>query len=832
MVPLLDRSEERIEVNVEDRARGHGVYHPSDREQTRDRLLRSDPAQLSIAADDGRSADRGTVSRSLVGTPEATPGWRWLTADRLGRNRGAAAVLTVACLAALIAAHISGPDGPWLWNLDLPKINYPLASFFHDSLRAGRLPLWNDNLGLGFPLYAEGQIGAFYPPNWLIYQLPPLAALDLSRFVHLVLLGVGTGSLGARVSGSWTAGALAAGAIVLSGGVVTKLEWTNMVATFAWTPWILLPLVRRPGPTRLGLVAGAALWGFAALAGHPNTWAFQGIAAIIVILAVNPRVISIVRIAAFGVIGVSVGAIQIIPTLLLVSMSARSRGLDPSDLFNNSATLYDGLGAAFANAFVLVRDNGWDLSTTWHPNGFFGILEAGAYVGLPILGLALLGLRSRRNWPWAVLAAVMIAIPVVGAFRPAIWAAIPVLNGLRHPARAYMFVDFALILMAAIGIARLGNSTWLRRHASPWLPLGAALVVAIAAYGILAAIVLDSIVTPFGPAGSPEAEAVRAKAVQVLFQPYPLLPEVAVGLTTVLAVRRWGRRRVSRSIVAILALLPLALFSPAANPTHFANAFDWAATPFVSAMRSANAHRVLTIGEPGWYNGMPDQLAAAGVPDLRMFSSLNLKATDDVLDRLRAPAADPAERRALGIDVVVTFNIPCPGVQIAEVAEDHAVICRDPLAARPPYWIPLDAASLGGPSAVSAIAPTEASIDVTRVATESVPATLTFWDAGQATFTVEAPARGWLFIDRAWWPGWRTTIDGRSVEASRAEAGQLFAADKGSLAVHQELVPWDAYLGLGIGIAVLGLALLWAVTGSARARWPTSTGMPAHDAEG
>ena len=58
------------------------------------------------------------------------------------------------------------PPGMTLWNLDLPKIDSPLAVFFHEALAAGRLPLWNDRLGLGFPLYAEGQIGAFYPPNW------------------------------------------------------------------------------------------------------------------------------------------------------------------------------------------------------------------------------------------------------------------------------------------------------------------------------------------------------------------------------------------------------------------------------------------------------------------------------------------------------------------------------------------------------------------------------------------------------------------------------------------------------------------------------------------
>src|SRR5207344_1516223 len=99
---------------------------------------------------------------------------------------------------AIVTARVGIPGGPWLWNLDLPKIDYPLASFFHDALAAGRLPLWNDQLGLGYPLYAEGQIGAFYPPNWLIFQLPPLIALDVSRVLHLTLAGLGTGLITLR----------------------------------------------------------------------------------------------------------------------------------------------------------------------------------------------------------------------------------------------------------------------------------------------------------------------------------------------------------------------------------------------------------------------------------------------------------------------------------------------------------------------------------------------------------------------------------------------------------------------------------------------------------
>src|SRR6266540_3756601 len=101
-------------------------------------------------------------------------------------------LLAVSLLAALVAARV-GTGAGWLWSLDLPKIDFPLAVFFHDALLAGHLPLWDDRLGLGFPLYAEGQIGAFYPPNWILFRADPLTALDLVRVSHLALAGVGAG---------------------------------------------------------------------------------------------------------------------------------------------------------------------------------------------------------------------------------------------------------------------------------------------------------------------------------------------------------------------------------------------------------------------------------------------------------------------------------------------------------------------------------------------------------------------------------------------------------------------------------------------------------------
>ena len=344
---------------------------------------------------------------------------------------------------AVIVSRISfGADG-WLWNLDLPKIHFPLAVFYHDALEAGRLPLWQDDLGLGFPLYAEGQIGAFYPPNWLFFRFEPLVALDLTRLVHLTLAGTGAGLLALRVAGSRQGALLAALIVAMGGAIVTKLEWWNVVAAYAWMPWVLLPLAAGRAPRRSEVVLAGLLWGVQALAGHPNTWLLTGVAAL-VLLVRRPWPASMVRIAVFGVVGAAVGAMQLVPTALLRDVSARAGGLSADDLFLNAATPFDLIGAAFANAFLRASSTEWDYATSWFPDGHFPLLEAGLYVGLPVLALAGIGARARRARRWLLLAAVMALIAIVAAFRPALWADIPLLNGLRAPVRSYMVLAFAI----------------------------------------------------------------------------------------------------------------------------------------------------------------------------------------------------------------------------------------------------------------------------------------------------------------------------------------------------------------------------------------------------
>jgi hypothetical protein len=735
----------------------------------------------------------------------------------LGLRGTVLALVAISLVAALVVDRFSGFGGPWLWNFDMSLANYPFASYFHEALAKGTLPFWNDRVGMGFPLYAEGQIGALYPPNWLIFQLPPLVALDVARILHLVLAGVGGGLIVLRVTGSRTGAATTAIVVVLCGGIASKLEWTQVVTVYGWMPWVFLPLLwRRPSPGR-GLVALAGVfWGIQALGGHPPYWVLTGIAAVVILLAQSPNLRGLGRIVLFGLVGLGVGAVQLIPTFVITTLSWRAQGVGAGALFEYSATPFDFLAVAFGNAFVPAQGPAWDLSQSWYPGGsVWATLEVYAYVGLPALALAAIGLVVRRARPILILAIVMVAIPLVGVLQPGIWAAIPGLNGLRHPIRAYLLLDLALAIGAGIGVARMGRRASLR-------PAAIVAGIALGGYSLITVVAValpdafDGLVRllwPYVPVG--QEGAIRDLAVAALTRPWPIVLEVLLA-GAVLYLLRW-RERVPAVRVAAVALvaLPLVLLMPSINQSLPSTAFTIEGTSLANTVKGLQPSQVLTLDEP-FYSGFPVVLADVGARDPHVYTSqfglsLRLQSSEDLIANLRAAGPVSPLALAVGVDTVVAFNGSCGGRQVATDAAYHATICRNDGALRPPYWLPASAVLATGSGGALPITPVDAVVDPRRAIKSNAAATVTSWDEGSASVQVNAPADGYVYIDRTWWPSWQVTVDGTSVTPERVWGGQLVAVSAGAHTIEQHFVPWDAGLGLLITLATALVIGGWAL---------------------
>ena len=386
-------------------------------------------------------------------------------------------------------------QGKALYWGDIGLYFTPMASFLHDNLRAGRLPLWNPLILCGAPYVGNPQTWPLYPFTFLLPAVSAPYFLSLTVAAHVWLAGLGA-YLFLRRAMSVGVGAALLGAttFMFSGWLVSKEQFPNMVQAAAYLPWALWGLDRilapaeapsssltpvasdRPSPPSarsslgrgglargrgaltFGLILGlqllaahaqmtlltlylAAAWGLFRL---PQNWGRGGL----------PTLFG--RLALAGVVAAGLSAGQVLPTLQLFHDGWRQQ-----------------LSFRIVNRFYLPLNQ----SANWvlpdlHGNPFFGnftargnFWETCCYVGwLPFLA-ALVGaiFAWRRGgdprvrfWAGAFIVAYLMALGGgAGHAHGLYWLAYRVLPGFHSfhdPARCLVWATFAVAVLAAAGL--------------------------------------------------------------------------------------------------------------------------------------------------------------------------------------------------------------------------------------------------------------------------------------------------------------------------------------------------------------------------------------------
>ncbi|MDM8521400.1 oligosaccharide flippase family protein [Anaerolineales bacterium HSG6] len=227
---------------------------------------------------------------------------------------------------------------------DLILENYVWKQFIRDRLAQGEIPLWNPYILAGQPFLANGQHSAYYPFSILFYILPldkaygwftvsQLWLAGLSMYIFLRVLGVGRFS--ALFSGITYS---------LSAFFLVRIVFTMVLAAAVWLP-VLLSIIEiiirkqeQKGLTVYSpipyVIAGAVTLGIQTLAGHVEityyTLLVSGFYAFfrLLILWYNQRTAQfMVRMGVWllllVVLGVGLGAIQLIPMYEVVSQNFR-----------------------------------------------------------------------------------------------------------------------------------------------------------------------------------------------------------------------------------------------------------------------------------------------------------------------------------------------------------------------------------------------------------------------------------------------------------------------------------------------------------------------------
>ena len=124
---------------------------------------------------------------------------------------------------------------------DTTNFNIPIKMILSQSYKAGEIPLWNKNLGTGFPLLAETQIGYFFLPNIILYSLFSFSvAYNLGYVASFMFAAFGMYAYMRYKKFSESISVFAAFTFSFSGFYLGHMNHYNMLQSASLFPWLIL----------------------------------------------------------------------------------------------------------------------------------------------------------------------------------------------------------------------------------------------------------------------------------------------------------------------------------------------------------------------------------------------------------------------------------------------------------------------------------------------------------------------------------------------------------------------------------------------------------------
>jgi hypothetical protein len=356
---------------------------------------------------------------------------------------------------------------------DLLPLHLPSKYFLVKSWQeTGELPLWSPHSFSGLPFIHDTQVSAFYPPHWALFLLSPeKVGAGLSWLVLLHVLAAGWCMYAyARGQGLDRPAAFVAGLGYMFAGkwlihVLTAGHY-NMVP-LAWLPLVLLWLeqaLRRRSLVRAAW-AGAAFALFI-LCAYPYVTLYAGLYVALWSLGTaleqagffgdGPRSrrrtwTALARWVGYGactaLVGVALGAVQLLPSLEAAPEATRSLGVAPSrQMFIDSVHSLFMLGgrAVVGNAM-------------WESEGGLGLLWVAAAVLAPLL-------RAGKPRYWAAVTLGLLAYALGGAV---LLQGLPGFNLFRLPTRMLLLIAFPVALLAGVTTQALFSAPGLTAKYGP-----------------------------------------------------------------------------------------------------------------------------------------------------------------------------------------------------------------------------------------------------------------------------------------------------------------------------------------------------------------------------
>ncbi len=356
---------------------------------------------------------------------------------------------------------------------DILHFNIPVKEILSESLKKGRLPLWEPRIGQGFPLFDEGQIGALFLPNIILFALLPFwLAFNLGYIVTFTTAAFGTFLLAKSFKLNSTAAYIAAITFSFSSLFTLHIQHYNLIQTASLMPWLFWLTNEFFNKKRFSYLAFLPLIiSQQIFTGFPQITFYSLIGLIIFVIyklsqlkTRNSKKIRILAIIdGFILLGFLIAAIQLNSTYNLTKSSKRIEHNNPGKILTdfplkpkNLLTILDPYILGNPKNATYFRWDPGKWSVFWESNLYFGIIQ----LGLSLIAILLVIIR--RQWEqkssvifWLVFGTLglMLALGTSAPLYPIF--SFPVFSYFRVPARFLLFTFLAAAMLSAYAVDSL-----------------------------------------------------------------------------------------------------------------------------------------------------------------------------------------------------------------------------------------------------------------------------------------------------------------------------------------------------------------------------------------
>jgi hypothetical protein len=389
--------------------------------------------------------------------------------DAVGPNgRRTAMAVAVLCGITLAFYH-----GLWLPGLVLIKRDafrtFPqLKQYVIERVLSGELPQWIPYEGLGRPLIGTATPAVFHPFTALHALLPSHDAYRISVLIACLLAALGAFALGRALNFSRTGSVVSGIALALSGYVVSLTDMLQYMYSICALPLFCAALEKALRESRAWTVAPAVVWATVFLNGDIQTGYYYGFVAVVWVAA---RASSAyretgIRLAVAAGLAVLLSGIQLGPSWAVFQGSERAQSARFHEQSMHWSThplrLMTVLAAPTGDSSSAMETTG-DFDDTNGKKSFgflyFGMFFAESlYLGIPVVGLAILGAVTRRDLRMLALLGclgLLLALGRFGGLYELFYRLVPLWSAFRYPEKLMGLVSFAVAMLAGAGFDAL-----------------------------------------------------------------------------------------------------------------------------------------------------------------------------------------------------------------------------------------------------------------------------------------------------------------------------------------------------------------------------------------